>query len=63
MTDFLFANHGSVCILTPVSEQAKEWADEHIDPDAQRWCGGVVIEPRYVQPILDGIMEEGMDVS
>lgn len=63
MTDFLFANHGSICILTPVSEQAKEWADEHLSQDAQWWCGGVVIEPRYVQPILDGIMEDGMDVS
>lgn len=61
--DFSFKNHGSVCILEPLSEAGKEWASEHLPDDAQSWGGGVVIEPRYADPILDGIAADGLEVS
>lgn len=63
MPDFRFANHGSICILTPVSDDAEAWISENISNDAMTWGGGVVIEPRYVAPILEGIEEAGMVVS
>jgi hypothetical protein len=63
MPDFMFANHGSVCILIPVSGDAEAWIAENIGSDAMSWGKGVVIEPRYVDPILEGIEEAGMVVS
>lgn len=64
MADFDFQDHGSICLLTPVSEVASQWCDEHLPEDAMRWHQfSYVIEPRYVQNILDGIAEEGMTVS
>lgn len=60
--DFLFANHGSICILTPVSEAAQAWVDEHLPEDAMRWAGGVVIEPRYAGDILEGIQNDGLSL-
>jgi hypothetical protein len=63
MTDFTFANHGSITILTPISEAAQAWVDEHIPEDAMRWGGGIVIEPRYAEAILRGITEDGLFVE
>jgi hypothetical protein len=62
-TDFHFTNHGSVTILTPVSSAAQEWAAEHLPEDAMRWAGGIVIEPRYLGDILDGITNDGLTVG
>ena len=64
MTDFGFANHGSLCLLTPISEPASEWVDQHLPEDALRWGAcSIVIEPRYVAPILNAIIEDGMTVN
>lgn len=63
MSDFLFANHGSITVLTPLTEAAQDWASEHLPDDAMRWCGGIVIEPRYWPDIIWGINDDGLTVS
>jgi hypothetical protein len=62
--DFDFANHGSVCLLTPLTETAHDWASEHLPEDAMRWgqCS-FVIEPRYVQAIVDALLEDGLTMA
>jgi hypothetical protein len=62
-TDFLFVDHGSICCLTPLSPEAEGWVDDHIPDDAQYFGRAVVIEPRYVEPILEGITEAGLEVA
>ena len=62
--DFHLANHGSILILTPVSEAGLEWADEHLPTDALTWGrNGIVVEPRYIEPIIAGILADGLDVQ
>ena len=62
--DFRFTNHGSVTILTPLTEAAQAWLDENVgDDETQYWAGGVVIEPRYAEPILEGLQADGLTVS
>lgn len=63
MTDFTLVNHGSISVLTPNTSAAREWVEDHIPDDAQWWCGGVVVEPRYVGSILDGIDVDGLTVG
>lgn len=64
VNDFAFANHGSLCILTPLSDAGKTWVDLHlIDEAALTWAGGVVIEPRYVEPIVSAIVADGLLVA
>jgi hypothetical protein len=61
--DFVLQNSGSVSILYPQTERAREWVRERIAEDAQTWGPrGVVIEARYVGDILNGIAEEGLTV-
>lgn len=61
--DFIFSHHGTVCLLTPVTHEAKEWCQTHLPDDAQRLGRAYAVEPRYLQPILDGIADEGLNVN
>lgn len=62
--DFLVADHGSICILTPLSPDAETWVEEHIPDDAQTWGPkGIVVEPRYLPDILQGIDEAGLSCA
>ena len=55
-----FNRMASVFILLPSTRWAGEWIEENLDPEAQRFGGGVVVENRYLGPILDGIEEAGL---
>jgi hypothetical protein len=61
--DFVLADHGSILVLTPLSDEAKDWAGDHLPADAQRWARGVVIEPRYWPAIQNGIGCAGLSIA
>lgn len=59
-TDFTVANHGSIFILTGITPECDAWIEEHVgDGETQRWCGGIVCEPRYIADIVSGLEAEG----
>lgn len=61
--DFLLVNHGSIVVLNALTDKAKTWIDEHIEDDAQTWGPhGTVIEPRYVEPIIEGIVQDNLRI-
>lgn len=62
--DFRVLMHGSVSILNPLNEGAEDWMAEHIGSDAMAWGQkGVVVEPRFLPPILQGLVEDGYSVE
>jgi hypothetical protein len=61
--DFRFDNHGSVCLLTPLTDAAEAWVSDNLPESAMTFGSAVVIEPRYVGPILEGIDAEGLVIS
>jgi hypothetical protein len=64
--DFSLVNHGSICVLTPETDAGQEWFDTNLpvdDPETQFWCKGMVIEPRYVAAVVDGIRSSGLTVA
>ena len=61
--DFRLENHGSLFLLRPLNSAAKDWMGEHLptdNPETQFWGEAIVIEPRYVAPIVDGIIGDGL---
>lgn len=61
MQGFALVDHGSIAILTARTQAARDWIAENMPAHAQTWSGGgVVIEPRYALPILDGIDDAGL---
>jgi len=62
--DFVILDQGSIVILTPQSQEAHDWLNEHIDTEnAQWWSGGVVIEHRYAGDILSAITQENLKIG
>lgn len=57
--DFTLYDHGSISVLVPRTDDAKDWVAEFLPDDAQWIAGGVVIEARYVADIVDGITADG----
>jgi hypothetical protein len=63
--DFELANHGSLYLLCPLNSAAKDWMEENLpmdNPETQFWGSAIVIEPRYVAPIVDGIIGDGLSL-
>ena len=61
--DFELENHHSIYLLRPLTDLAREWMNEHLpveNPETQFWGDAIVIEPRYVAPIVDGIIGDGL---
>lgn len=61
--DFAVSDHGSIVILTALSPEGSQWVREHIPADAPRWAGGIAIENRFADDILDGIEDAGLEVA
>lgn len=51
-------NHGSICLVKPETDEERTWLEENVSEDAMWWAGGLVVEPRYVEPLLAGLAGE-----
>ena len=53
----------SISVLHAKTQNAREWVHDHIPDDAQTWCGGIVIEPRFLDNVIEGIQQSGMTLE
>jgi hypothetical protein len=64
MADFRIEDHGSVCLIRPLTDAAREWLEENCRPEPWQWLGGAMAtEPRLVFGITDGITADGLSVE
>jgi hypothetical protein len=64
--DFELANHGSLYLLCPLNEAAKNWMAEHLpmdSPETQFWGSAIVIEHRFISEIISGVQRDGLRVQ
>ena len=54
------ADHGSVVLLQPLSDAARDWLGDHLPEDCQRLGDAYAVEPRYVGAIVEGLREDGL---
>jgi hypothetical protein len=62
-TDFAVANHGTIVLLQPLTRAANEWIAANLPADRLHYAGAVVIEPRYLADIVDGLRNDGLTVA
>lgn len=63
-SDFNFRNEGTIILLIPVSDQAKDWTAQNLQAEAWQKLGdGIAIYPRMFQDILDGINAAGFKIT
>lgn len=57
--DFQVEDHGSICLLRPLSEECREHLKENVDGEAQWWAGALVVEPRYLESLINLLADNG----
>ena len=58
--DAVVVDHGSLFRVIPWSAAARAWVDRYIGQEAQTRRPGFVVEPRYLQPIVQGMQASGL---
>ena len=61
--DFRVTDHGSICLLTPLTPAAEDWVASCLPSERQTFGRAIVIEPRYVDAIVHGFMEDNLTVE
>ncbi len=61
-TDFELSGGGTVYLLRPLARAARVWVEEHLPADATWFGGAVVVEHRYIGPIIGGAIADGLVV-
>jgi hypothetical protein len=58
--DVLVRNEGTVFLFCPLTPQANEWIDEHVQSDAQWFGNALVVEHRYAWGLAQVMKDEGL---
>jgi hypothetical protein len=62
-TKVTLGDGGSIALVVAATPAGQEWLDQHIEPDALRWCNGVAVEHRYLDDMVHGMINDGLEVS
>jgi len=60
--DFTVEDHGSIFLVRPLSDSAKEWINENIGYDAHFLGTALVVEHRYITNIIEGMAKAGLEI-
>lgn len=53
-------DHGSIVLVNPQHEAAREWLEEHTD--GMWWCGSLAVEFGCIGGLVHGMIAEGWHV-
>jgi hypothetical protein len=54
---------GSLFLVHPQSDAAKQWIEENVQSDAQWFGRYLVVEHRYIRNLVTGMLEAGLEVQ
>jgi hypothetical protein len=60
--DIRVQDHGSIVLLWPDTDRAKEWVEANVAYE-QTWGHAIVVEPRYLGDIVEGARNDGLGVA
>ena len=61
--DFQLSGHSTVYLLAPLTPAARAWVEDHLPEDATWFAGAIVVEHRYIGPIIGGAIGDGRVVQ
>lgn len=61
--DFIVENHFSIFLLRPLTSVGRRWLDSNVADNSQWFGNALVCEWRYVAPIVNDAIEEGLVVE
>jgi hypothetical protein len=63
MPDVSLSNHGSIFTFRPLTDHARQWIEENVDPDAPWWAGAIAVEPRMAYDLVAGMQADGLVIA
>ncbi len=62
--DVFIADHGTIALFTPMTPEAHEWVEEHVQIEPwQRLGASIACEPRYLGHLVEGMQADGLVVE
>ena len=62
--DVYVENHGSLFMVTPLSDSSRQWVQENVATESWQWLGSSFsVEHRYMQNLVSGMQEAGLCVG
>lgn len=61
--DFTLTDHGSLVAVKPMNDAARDWIDENVGGVTSWWCGALMVERRYADDLLNGILGAGFEIE
>lgn len=61
--DISVENHFSILLVRPLSSAAEAWIEENVSGESRFFAGALVVEPRYVVDLVEGMLSDGLLVS
>jgi hypothetical protein len=58
--DIGVGNHFSLFLIRPFSEQGEAWLRENVCQDSQWFGDALIVEPRFVGALLEGMIANGL---
>lgn len=56
-------NHGSICLVKPRTPAARTWLTENVSESSLWWAGGLVVEPRYLDDLVEAMRGDGLVIA
>lgn len=66
MTDINILDHGSICLIDPLTDDGHKWVQEHIldgNEEVLFFGNMIVCESRYIPDIVQGMLQDGLVVE
>lgn len=58
--DFEVRNHGTIILFTPLTDEARQWLEEHVASEPYQWFdGSLSVDHRYAPGLREQIDEAG----
>ena len=63
MSDFDVHFDGSIVMVAPLSDEAKDWATYSLGEDPLMFGSWYCVEYRYASDIIDALLDSGFEIS
>lgn len=61
--DVQVINQGSIVLVKPLTTAAEAWIDDNVQDDAQWFGKALVVEPRYIAYLVEGMVAGGLQFT
>ena len=64
MSDFQIADQGSIFLIRPLNDAARQWLAENVVSEPWQWVkGALCVEARFARDLIKELEEAGFEIS